>query len=250
MNPPIVDNPSLNPSEDFKSFVNTSQENFLELIDPCPSAKNFIQELKISKSHNKPFVNPNFLNKILGEAFILNIAFILTIAIFPLISSLQQNLNKDRISSISVHQTEIFRSQAYFNVISGFFIIMLLLLLRKKDLFLERRQNKSILLENLPICNNVEESLMEFFQEKGYFLEKISFIFDCSQLLKLQSTGDFLQKQAIIEKKENSTLFEMKLEELDKKRTLLRSSSYYRREKFVNKVFITLQKETGLLVFK
>lgn len=194
-NPPVNDNDELLPrekSEFFKSLdekpsINPREtEDFEENHDLLPR-----NQIKTGTFH---------LN--LKRIAVLNIVFMLTVGLFPLVSLLRQ---KDNL--LYINDSFFLEKQAFFSVISGFFLILLFLLFHIDDVKNESLPESTIILaEQLPgFTEQLAGQIRLGLEELGWKVQSVTLIFGEGENENGERTGS-------LNKKNNVNRFERNLE--------------------------------------
>jgi len=190
------------------------------------------ETVELEENHDLQLLDEKSLEKTVSiETFLtnykrislINLVILLTIGLFPLISSFKRN------SGLYIENSEILEKQAFFNVISGVLLIFLMLLFRIEDLNSPIGLKTGVLIENLPNYEEkLEDKLWDFIKEKGFEVKEASLVFDCREIIENMENS--------LNKTNNISKMKISIEE--------------KREKFMNKAFIRLENAKGSLFYK
>ena len=168
-NPPVNDNDELLPRE---------KSGFFKSLDEKPSINprdtQDFEENRDLLPRNQIKTGTFHLN--LKRIALLNIVFMLTVGLFPLVSILRQKENL-----LYINDSFFLEKQAFFSVISGIFLVLLFLLFHIDDVKNESLPEKStiILAEQLPgFTEKLAEQIRLGLEEFGWKIQSVTLIFD------------------------------------------------------------------------
>ena len=98
--------------------------------------------------------------------------------------------------------------------------------------------------------DKIDEKLIYFFNNMGFSINKVSLIYDSSEILALEMKELLLNDEIIEEKQQEAVIFlEEKLIELKKRVSLLKNNDIYKQEKFLGKAYVTFSKIKGIFSY-
>ena len=133
---------------------------------------------------------------------LLNIVFMLTVGLFPLVSLLRQNENL-----FYINDSSFLEKQAFFTVISGFFLVLLFLLFHIDEVKDESLPESTIILaEQLPgFTEQLVGQLRLGLEELGWKVQSVTLIFD-------EGENENRERRELLNKTNNLNRFERNLE--------------------------------------
>lgn len=193
-NPPIND-----------EFLTPEKSGFFKSLDEKPSinprdTQDFEEDHDLLLPRNQIKSGTFQLN--LKRIALLNIVVMLTVGLYPLVSLLRQHENL-----LYINDFFFLEKQAFFSVISGFFLVLLFLLFHIDEVKNESLPESSLLLaEQLPIyTEQLAAQIRLGLEELGWKIQSVTLIFD-------EGENENGERRGSLNKTNNLSRFERNLE--------------------------------------